>query len=93
MSATGRDDRRHERFEADGEVILRVLLTRCDDVASIRARVRDVGLGGLYVETEADIPPGALADLELRLDAVPGPRCHRGHLTPLPAPLYCLAIR
>ncbi|RME76155.1 MAG: PilZ domain-containing protein [Planctomycetota bacterium] len=62
------DDRQHERYAADGEVVLRVLLTRSDDIASIRARVRDVGLGGIYIETDADIPPGALADLELRLD-------------------------
>ncbi len=65
------DDRANERFEVDGEVTLRVLMTRSDDVKQIRARVRDVGLGGIYVETDADIPPGALADLDLRLDGRP----------------------
>jgi hypothetical protein len=65
------DDRTNARYAVDGEVTLKVLMTKSDDVRSIRARVRDVGIGGLYVETDAEIPPGALADLDLRLDGRP----------------------
>ncbi|GIW72168.1 MAG: hypothetical protein KatS3mg102_1710 [Planctomycetota bacterium] len=66
-----RDDRQEERYEVEGEVTLKVLMTRSEDVRSVRARLKNVGIGGLYVETDAEIPVGTLADLDLRLEGRP----------------------
>lgn len=68
MSFGNRDDRRFERYEVDGEVDLRVLLTRSDDVREVKARLKNAGPGGLFVETKDEVPVGALADLNLRLE-------------------------
>lgn len=65
------DDRREHRYEVEGEVVLKVLFTRSDDVLEVRGRLRNVGSGGLYVETDQEVPPGALADLDLRLEGRP----------------------
>jgi hypothetical protein len=69
--ATQRDDRRFERFEVDGEVELKVILTRSTDVMEVKARLKNAGTGGLFVETKDDVPVGALADLNLRLEGGP----------------------
>ncbi len=65
------DDRRQARFEVEGEVRLKVFFTRTDDVKEISARLRNVSPGGIFVETPEEIPPGLLADLDLRLDGAP----------------------
>jgi hypothetical protein len=66
-----RDDRRFERFDVDGEVELRVMFTKSPDVLEVKARLKNAGTGGLYVELKDEIPAGALADLNLRLDGKP----------------------
>lgn len=63
-----RDDRRHVRHDASGVVDLRIILTHAPDVRQVRARLRNAGRGGLYVETAEEIPPGVLADLDIRLE-------------------------
>ena len=68
---TQRDDRRFERFEVDGEVELKVIFTRSDDVKEVKARLKNAGTGGLFVETKEEVPIGALADLNLRLEGGP----------------------
>jgi hypothetical protein len=65
------DDRRATRFEVDGEVRLKVFFTRTDDVREISARLKNVSPGGIFVETTEEIPPGVLADLDLRLEGAP----------------------
>lgn len=62
-----RDDRRVNRIDIDAPVLLKVFMTQTDDVQTVRGRLRDIGLGGLYVETETELPEGALADLDLEL--------------------------
>lgn len=65
------NERRSARYEVDGEVCLRVLFTRSNDIQEVKARVRNVGPGGLFVETTEPIDPGALTDLDLRLTGHP----------------------
>ena len=67
----GFDDRRNERFEVDGDVTLKVLMTRTDDVREVRARLVNAGAGGLFVRTDSDVPVGALAELDIQLDGRP----------------------
>ena len=65
------DERREERIEVNGEVQLRIYLTRADadEVREVKGRLVNVSDGGLYVETdEADLPLGALTDLKLSLE-------------------------
>lgn len=63
------DTRGGERFDVQGEVTLRVYLTRTNDVREVRARLVNLGVGGLYVEAlDNTLPIGALADLEIQLD-------------------------
>jgi len=66
-----REDRTFDRFEVDGEVVLKVLYTRSSDVKEVRARLKNAGTGGLFIETKEEIPEGALADLDLRLEGAP----------------------
>ena len=68
MGFENREDRRFDRYDADGEVDLRVILTSSDDVRELKARLRNASTGGLYVETRDEVPVGALADLKLRLE-------------------------
>ena len=70
MTIGQRDDRRHERYEASGEVELRIVYTHTTDVTAVRARLVNAGKGGLFLETEAEIPPGVLADLDVRLEGI-----------------------
>src|SRR5438105_1040365 len=67
----GREDRRQIRYEVEGEVFLKVLFTKTADMKEVRARLRNVCAGGIYIETEETIPMGALADLELKLEGKP----------------------
>lgn len=67
----GFDDRRFQRFDVEGEVELRVILTRSPDVMEVKARLKNAGPGGLFVETKEELPKGALADLNLRLEGRP----------------------
>jgi hypothetical protein len=62
------EDRKYERFDVEGEVDLRVIFTKSADVMEVRARLKNVGTGGLYIETKEALPPGALADLNLKLE-------------------------
>jgi hypothetical protein len=66
-----RDDRRERRYEVEGEVVLKVLFTRSDDVKEIRAKLVNFGPGGIFVETAEEVPPGALAELDLKLEGQP----------------------
>jgi hypothetical protein len=66
-----RDDRRFERYSVDGDVELKVLFTRSNDVKAVKARLKNAGTGGLFVETKEEIPLGALADLNLKLEGGP----------------------
>lgn len=68
------DGRESERFEVDGDVTLRVYLTRTDDVCEVHATLVNAGMGGLLIRTDAasgELPVGALADLEIQLDGAP----------------------
>jgi hypothetical protein len=65
------DERRDDRVEADGEVRLKVFFTRTDDVKEVSARLKNVSPGGVFVETPEEIPPGMLADLDLKLEGAP----------------------
>jgi hypothetical protein len=67
----GREDRRKVRHEVQGEVQVRVLFTKTANLKEVRARLRNFGTGGIYVETSEEIPPGALADLDLKLEGRP----------------------
>lgn len=71
MAINSIDDRRFERYDVDGEVELKVLFTKSHDVKAVKARLKNAGTGGLFVETKEEIPPGALTDLNLRLDGKP----------------------
>lgn len=62
------NERRFERFDVNGEVDLRVLFTRSPDVKEVKAKLVNAGPGGLYVETREELPPGAIADLNIHLD-------------------------
>ena len=62
------NERRFDRWEVDGEVDLRVIFTRSDDVKEVKARLINAGPGGLYVETKDELPAGALADLDIHLE-------------------------
>jgi len=63
------DGRRSERLVVEGDVTLRVYLTRTDNVREVEAKLVNAGVGGLYVRAEdCDLPLGSLADLEIRLD-------------------------
>lgn len=66
-----KDDRRETRYDVEGEVHLKVLFKNSDDIKEVRARLRNFGPGGIYVETDEDIPPGALTDLNLKLEGRP----------------------
>jgi hypothetical protein len=66
-----KDDRRETRYEVEGEVELKVLFMRSEEMKEVRARLRNFGPGGIYAETEEDIPPGALAELNLKLEGRP----------------------
>jgi hypothetical protein len=68
MAIAPRDDRRHERFEAVGQVELRIVYTQAADVRAVKARLHDLGMGGLMAETSEEVPPGVLADLDIRLE-------------------------
>jgi hypothetical protein len=65
------DDRKLERYEVDGEVLLKVIFTKSADMKEVRARLVNAGTSGLYVETKEDLPPNALVDLNLKLDGRP----------------------
>ena len=73
MVPTTKADQRHaERIDVDGDIRLRVYLTRRDDVQEVRAHLVNVSAGGLCIDrTDADLPLGALADLELWLEGAP----------------------
>lgn len=62
------EDRRSTRYEVEGDVCLRVLFTRSNDLKEVRGRLVNAGPGGLFIETADAIEPGALADLDLQLD-------------------------
>jgi hypothetical protein len=66
-----KDDRRETRYEVEGEVELKLLQMRSDEIKAVKARLRNFGPGGIYVETEEDVPPGALAELNLCLEGRP----------------------
>ncbi|MHC4393290.1 MAG: PilZ domain-containing protein [Planctomycetota bacterium] len=65
------DERREERLEVNGEVDLKIYLTRADaaEVREVKGRLVNVSDGGLYIETdETDLPLGALTDLRISLE-------------------------
>jgi hypothetical protein len=65
------DERREERLEVNGEVDLKIYLTRADaaEVREVKGRLVNVSDGGLYIETdETDLPLGALTDLKISLE-------------------------
>ena len=65
------DDRHEPRREADGEVRLRFLFTKNEDVEELRGELKDVSPGGLCVDPEGPVEVGALAELDLRLTGEP----------------------
>lgn len=66
------DERGAERFDVEGDVTLKVYMTRADDVREVRATLVNAGVGGLYIHMQdTDLPLGALADLEIRLEGGP----------------------
>ncbi len=71
MTSEPKHGRRFERYDVDGEVEVKIIFTKSADVKEVKARLRNAGTGGLYVETQEELPAGALADLNLRLDGRP----------------------
>jgi len=62
------DDRNTNRFEVRGDVTLKVLMTKTEDIQEVQARLINAGPGGLYIETADTLPEGALATLDIRLE-------------------------
>lgn len=59
--------RRSRRFEVEGDVHVKVLFTKSNDLKSVKAKLKNAGLGGLFIETKDLFEEGALADLSMEL--------------------------
>ena len=44
--------RRSRRFEVEGDVHVKVLFTKSNDLKSVKAKLKNAGLGGLFIETK-----------------------------------------
>ncbi len=59
--------RENQRIEFQGNIKLRVLFTKSNQLKEIDANIVNVSEGGVYIETPEDLEEGALADLKFKL--------------------------
>lgn len=64
----GQEQRDAKRIEIEGEVELKILFTRSDELKEVRGQLANISDGGVFVETKDPIEEGALADLKFKLE-------------------------
>ncbi|MBI4575444.1 MAG: PilZ domain-containing protein [Planctomycetes bacterium] len=62
-SRPGKKPRENERVEISGEVDIKILFTRSEQLREIKAQMKNISAGGLFAQTGEPVEEGALADL------------------------------
>ena len=64
----GQEQRDAKRIEIEGEVELKILFTRSDELKEVHGQLSNISDGGVYIQTKDPIEEGALADLKFKID-------------------------